>query len=167
MITIELKDAEVSAILNRLGAAMSDLTPVMQEIGEQLVFETEQRFAQGVSPGGAPWAPKSETTLEAYARRGDKIDFRPLFGPSGRLHSTIDYRAGSDFVEVGSGAVYAAVMQFGAGKGAFGVDAAGHPIPWGPIPARPFIGISEIDRANIIATVTVWIEGLAAGSDGA
>ncbi len=167
MITIELKDAEVSRMLARLAASMSDLTPVMQEIGEQLVFETGQRFNQGVSPEGAAWAPKAETTLEAYSRRGDKVDFRPLFGPSGRLHSTIDYRAGADFVEVGSGAIYAAVMQFGAAKGAFGADSAGHPIPWGTIPARPFIGLSEIDRGNIIATVNEWIERLAAGGDGA
>jgi len=73
MITIELKDAEVSAILNRLGAAMADLTPVMQEIGEQLVYETGQRFDQGVTPDGGAWAPKSETTIDAYARAGDCI----------------------------------------------------------------------------------------------
>jgi phage virion morphogenesis protein len=167
MITIELKDAEVSAILNRLGAAMADLTPVMQEIGEQLVYETGQRFDQGVTPDGGAWAPKSETTIDAYARRGDRVDFRPLFGPSGRLHSTIDYRAGADFVEVGSGAIYAAVMQFGAAKGAFGADASGRPIPWGAIPARPFIGLSETDRANIIATVNEWLARIATSGDGA
>jgi phage virion morphogenesis protein len=180
MITIELKDAEVSAILNRLGAVMSDLTPVMQEIGEQLVFETEQRFAQGVAPDGTAWAPKSETTKEVYARRGDSVSLKPLFGPSGRLHSTIDYRAGSDFVEVGSGAIYAAVMQFGAEQGQFGAHMGRtrpsekrpksqdyfFPIPWGTIPARPFLGLSEIDRANIIATVTEWLEGAAAGASG-
>lgn len=167
MITIELKDAEVARMLARLAASMSDLTPVMQEIGEQLVYETGQRFNQGVAPEGGAWAPKSEATIRAYQRRGDGVSFKPLFGPSGRLHSTIDYRAGSDFAEVGSGAIYAAVMQFGAGKGAFGSDSAGHSIPWGTIPARPFLGLSEIDRGNIIETVNAWLTGLAAGGDGA
>ena len=67
---------------------------------------------------------------------------------------------GPDFVEIGTNKIYAAVMQFGAAKGAFGTDAGGSSIPWGAIPARPFLGISDQDRTNIAATVDEWLEGI-------
>jgi len=157
MISIELNDAEVTRILSRVTASFADMKPLMGEIGERLIFETEQRFHQGLSPEGTPWAPKSEVTAEKYRRKGITVAFKPLFGESGKLHSTLDYHAGADFVEVGSGAIYAAVMQFGAEKGA---SREKPPIPWGPIPARPFIGISEVDRSNIANAVNDWLRSI-------
>ena len=52
-------------------------------------------------------------------------------------------------------------MQFGAAQGQFGAfigkDKLGrdhfHAIPWGDIPARPFLGLAEEDRTNILATI--------------
>ena len=48
-------------------------------------------------------------------------------------------------------------MQFGARYGAFGTISRGGSIPWGNIPARPFLGISDTDRSNIAATVEEWL----------
>jgi len=45
--------------------------------------------------------------------------------------------------------VYAAVHQFGAAQGAFGNTSRGSPIPWGDIPARPYLGLSDDDRQEI------------------
>ena len=39
--------------------------------------------------------------------------------------------------------------QFGAEKGAFGATSRGTPIPWGDIPARPFLGLSADDRDGV------------------
>ncbi len=161
MIRIELKEDEISTVLARLSRHLSDMSEMMNSIGEQMHRETKQRFKQGVSPDGAAWAPKSQTTIDAYTRRGQSVDFRPLFGPNQDgtpLRNSIFRQYGPDFVEIGSNKIYAAVMQFGAAKGAFGNNAAGRPIPWGRIPARPYLGISDIDRANIIATVNEWLE---------
>lgn len=165
MYRVELKEDEVSGVLGRLSRALTDMTPVMQEIGEMLVDSTKQRFKEGVAPDGSAWAPKSPATLAAYKRRGDRVDMRPLFGPSGRLSSEINYLAGPESLEVGSSLIYAAVQQFGAAQGAFGANTAGRPIPWGNIPARPFLGLSDHDRTNIVETVSEWLERVAAAGD--
>ena len=60
-------------------------------------------------------------------------------------------------------------MQFGATAGEFGAhigkDKLGrdhiHSIPWGNIPARPFIGLSDEDQTNIAAEIAEWLEGAA------
>lgn len=164
MITVELKEDEITAVLDRLSRSLTDMTPVMQDIGELLVESTKQRFGEGVAPDGTSWAPKSETTIEAYKRRGDRVDFRPLFGPSGRLSSEIFSKAGADSVEWGSSLIYAAVMQFGAAKGEFGRNARGGSIPWGTIPARPFLGLSDADRTMVMETISEWLDKAAAGT---
>ncbi len=164
MLQIELNDADVAAALSRVAAAMTDLTPIMHDIGDVLVESTTKRFATGTDPEGNPWAPKSPTTIEAYRARGDSVSFRPLIGPSRALSTTIHYSAGPDRVEVGSNRIQAAVMQGGAAKGAFGRTARGGSIPWGNIPARPFIGLSDEDRTNIVDIVEEWLERVGAAS---
>lgn len=171
MIRIELKEDTVTPRLDALARHFGDLTPVMQEIGEFLVASTKDRFQKGVSPDGAKWAPKSNTTKKAYERRKETVDARPLFGPSGMLSSQIGMLAGPTSVEVGSNRIYAAVMQFGAPQGAFGAaigkDKRGrdhfHSIPWGDIPARPFLGISDEDRTGILKIVEEWLMRAAGG----
>uniref|UniRef100_A4WS38 Phage virion morphogenesis protein n=1 Tax=Cereibacter sphaeroides (strain ATCC 17025 / ATH 2.4.3) TaxID=349102 RepID=A4WS38_CERS5 len=158
MIRVELKQDQVTVGLEALARQLDDLTPVMQEIGAFLVASTKERFQKGETPEGAKWAPKSPTTVAAYARRKVRLDPRPLFGETGMLSSQIAMFAGPASVEVGSNLVYAAVMQFGAGKGAFGADRAGHPIPWGTIPGRPFLGLSPADAQGIRDIVGEWLQ---------
>lgn len=164
MIKIEINDAAITAALAELAAKLTDMTPIMQDIGEGLTASTKDRFAKGVAPDGTAWAKNSPVTL---AR---KKDTRPLFGstPAGAaLHSQIFYEAGQDYVEVGSNKVYAAVQQFGAEKGAFGAfigkDKLGrdhfHSIPWGDIPARPFLGVSEDDETEILESIRGALSG--------
>lgn len=158
MVKVEIKEDEITGALARLSAFLSDLTPAMQDIGDILVDSTKQRFIRGVSPDGARWAPKSQTTLDRYgARTSNRIDVRPLFGPSGALSSQIFYEVTPDSVSWGSPMVYAATQQFGAAKGAFGRTSRNGPIPWGNIPARPFLGISPEDRANILDSLADWV----------
>lgn len=153
---------EITDALARLSASLSDLTPAFQEIGEILIDSTKSRFAQGIAPDGSRWAPKSQTTLESYRSKGNRIDVRPLFGPSGALSSQIFYNAGPESVEWGSPMIYAATQQFGAAKGAFGRTSIGGPIPWGNIPARPFLGLSPEDETNITEALAEWLERAAA-----
>jgi phage virion morphogenesis protein len=163
MIRVTLESTRTEAVLERVARSLADPRPVMQDIGEVLVASTKKRFTEGKSPDGLPWAAKSEATLSAYAARGLRADPRPLFGPSGVLSSTIFAEVGPDgsSVEVGSNRIYAAVMQFGAAKGAFGTTAGGSSIPWGNIPARPFLGLSEADETEIVATVEDWLQMVA------
>lgn len=154
MADVVITNDEITGALLRLSATLSDLTPVMQEIGEIMVDSTKQRFPQGIAPDGSRWAPKSQTTLNRYgARTSNRIDIRPLFGPSGALSSQIFYELTPDSVSWGSPMIYAATQQFGAAQGAFGRTSRNGPIPWGNIPARPFLGISADDQTNILDTI--------------
>ena len=158
MFTVEIKNDAVSAGLVQLAAQMGDMSPVMNQIGEYLVMSTKERFKKGTSPEGAKWAPKSPTTLARYgARKSNRVDIRPLFGPSGMLSTQIFHESTRDQTAVGSNLVYAAVMQFGAAKGQFGEMDNRSPIPWGNIPARPFLGISAEDETNILALIADFL----------
>ena len=171
MAEVVIQNDEITGALARLSAALSDLTPVMQEIGEILLDSTKQRFIQGVAPEGTRWARKSQTTLNRYgARSSNRIDVRPLFGPSGALSSQIFTEVTPDSVRWGSPMIYAATQQFGAAKGSFGpysgIDKNGKRFsgssPWGNIPARPFLGISAEDQVNILDAITDALTSAAA-----
>ena len=162
MITIELKDQDVDAALSGLQALLADLTPVMNEIGDFLVTSTKGRFKAGVDPDGNAWAPRSPATLANYKRRGINYGPKPLL-QSGDMGQQIFHAYDATSVQVGSNAIQAAVMQFGAAKGAFGANKAGRPIPWGNIPARPFLGLSESDKSGVIEIVGEWLERAAGG----
>jgi phage virion morphogenesis protein len=158
MIEIEVNDEAVVAQIERALNRTSDLTPLMQNIGEHLVATTKARFKEGRAPDGSKWAPKSQATLEAYGiRKSNSVDIRPLFGPTKLLSSQIFIEADSTGVSVGSNRIYSAVMQFGASKGEFGTASNGSPVPWGNIPARPYLGLSEQDRGWILETVEDWL----------
>ena len=167
MITVEIKDAGASEALARLQVHLSDLSPVMNEIGMFLVASTKQRFAETVDPTGGKWAALSPVTLRHYERTKQK--FGPVLHKTGDLRESIFHAYDASSVSVGTNLIYAAVQQFGAAQGAFGAaigkDKKGrdhfHHIPWGNIPARPFIGLSDSDRTNIQDTVTEWLARIA------
>ncbi len=152
MITLEIKEDQISAALAQVGAALASPLPVFQDFGEYLVDSTTKRFPTGRAPDGSVWAPKSPVTIAARGgRKTNRLDTRPLFGPSGALSSTISYEAFADRVEWGSPMVYAAMQQFGGSKSRF-------PHLWGNIPARPFLGVSNEDESALLDIAAEWIE---------
>lgn len=149
--TIIIENDEITAGLQRLSGALENMLPVMQELGEYFVDSTTQRFPTGRAPDGSIWAAKSPVTIAAQGgRRTNRLDTRPLFGPSGSLSSTINYEAFPDRIEWGSPMVYAAMQQFGGAKSAF-------PHLWGDIPARPFLGVSAEDEVNVLDIVADYL----------
>lgn len=163
MIRIEINDDTVTTALARLSAHLGDTTDLMNDIGRLLVASTKERIAAGKEPEGTAFAPRSQVTLARYAAQGMRFGL-PL-NVTGDLRQTIFHSYGPDQAEVGSNMIYAAVMQFGAAQGAFGTTSRGSPIPWGPILARPFLGVSEEDRTNILATIEEWLETAVTGGD--
>lgn len=137
--------------------ALSDATPMYEEIGEHMDKSTRKRFIAGVGPDGTAWAAKSQTTLDRYKRLGYGVLRKPLLGPGKRLSREIQRFVSKDGVVIGSSLIYAGVMQDGAAKGAFGTDARGRPLPWGRIPARPWLGIADADETAIIAITEEYV----------
>lgn len=163
MIRIDAKtpDAELQNIFNRLLSRMGNLTPVMSDVGEYLAETTKERFATSTAPDGAKWEPNTPVTVGqflgkysgSYTKKGaiskrgkDRAaGKKPLIGETKSLSTTIAHHAARTSASVISDEVYSAVQQAGAKKGQFGKTKRGAPIPWGDIPAREFIGMSDHD----------------------
>jgi phage gpG-like protein len=164
MITVEIKDDEITKGLGALSLIIGDLSPVMDQIGEFMVQSTRKRISSGVTPDGKKLAPKSATTIQNYLTGGYKkgATAGPLIRTGDLVDRSLHYESGSDFMEIASSAVYSAVMHFGAAKGSFGAysgtDKNGRAYsgvaPWGDIPARPFFGVSQEDRENIFTLIS-------------
>lgn len=158
-ITIELDTREVTDAISALVARMRDPRPLMQDIGEVMVQSTKNRFGAGIGPDGAAWEPNTALTLSR--KKGTK----PLIGESHRLGNEITYALDGDGagVSIGSNLIYAATQQFGADQGAFGRSKRGGPIPWGNIPARPFLGLADDDATAVLDIVQEHLESLITG----
>ena len=155
-ITIELSGEELvgeSAFL-QLEAAVADMSELMEDFGTHLARASKNRIRNtNLSPEGTPWP-----TSRRVERKGGKTLF-----DTHRLHNSITYEAGSDFVEVGSDVIYSAVHQLGAAAGAFGYwEGIGRrvPLPFGDIPARPYLGVSDDDRLVLGELATAYFDGL-------
>lgn len=152
MISVEINDAQIRTAFAALTLALTDLRQPMDEIGQQMVLSTKRRMTAGLSPDGTPFAPRSPVTLGRYAKEKKKVGPHPLW-QTRTMQKNIFHDPGSDQVSWGSNAIQSAVMHFGAAKGSLGPRS-----PWGDIPARPFLGLSEQDRTDIIEILAEWIQ---------
>lgn len=82
---------------------------------------------------------------------------RPLIGLGGDLSRQFDKKVEGNTLYIGSTMEYSAAQQFGMKRGYAGANKRGSPIPWGDIPARPFLGISDQDRVDILGTITDYL----------
>lgn len=150
MIKVEFKYQEIAEALGEVSRRLGDMTPIHEDIGDYVVRVTKDRFTKGIDPDGNAWTPKKQATIDRYKARGDGDRPDPLIGPSKRLSSEVAQYADAQGVEIGSALEYSAVMQNGAKQGAFGRDKRNHPLPWGDIPARVWLGLSDEDETAII-----------------
>jgi phage gpG-like protein len=171
-ITIDIADTEAREAIGHMLGLLQNPTPALDDIGEYLIVATKGRFATGTAPSGEKWKPNTALTLSR------KKDTRPLHGESGRLGQEILKFVDQAEVEIGSNLIYAGVQQFGAKMGEFGRysqlsrrdryeegdwrrkagTVKGFPIPWGDIPARPFIGLSADDAKNLLDIIQEHLE---------
>lgn len=172
---IKVSDQAVMAALNHLVGAVENPKPYLQTVGEDIVTRIKERFSSASGPDGQPWAANSPVTLARYiqskGRSGKKnsqllaASKKPLHGETGMLEKQFHVSADSNSVTVGNSMEYATTQQFGALQGAFGRDKRNHPIPWGNIPARPFMPITATgelypqDRDLILEGLARYIQG--------
>jgi phage virion morphogenesis protein len=157
--TLEIDIQPVEFMLNELIKKMQDVTPVMSEIGEIIVTQTQDAFDDSKAPDGSAWKP---------SLRGGQTLVN-----TARLRRSINYQTGKNSVEVGTNVVYAAIHQFGGktkahvirpkkGKALMWPGAA-HPVksvnhPGSDIPARPFLPDEHsLDFDEISDTLTRYL----------
>lgn len=158
---------ELNRELQEMSARLTNLAPFWQDVGELLLVSTKRRFVTQTAPDGSKWAANKPITIERWLMReglegkaAERATARKrILRQSGALENSIGYRAGSDGTELTSGLKYAGVMNWGAPQGIFGRSRRNKPIPWGTIPARPYIGISDKDRQGIAETLDEHLTG--------
>ncbi|NDW04070.1 phage virion morphogenesis protein [Jiella pacifica] len=177
-IRIVVDDAVVMEALLRL--EQRDRSNAINAIGAYLVTATQQRFEREQGPDGRPWQRLSPRTANARigkTRRG----YDHILRVKNRLYSSVKYQADAASLAVGTNVDYAAIQQLGGtikkparrqtiyqrynpktgdldqrfvkrsrSNFARHVDVAAHSIT---IPARPYLGISDEDRAEILEIV--------------
>lgn len=167
--TVEFDDHVVSARLAELVNRLTDTGPFLDAVGLHLVEQAGENFRGQHDPDGTPWAPLRPSTIKAREKAGQVplTILRRNSKTGSSLAGSINHElTGNDGVRIGSPVIYAAIHQFGAAQGQFGAsmgkDKLGrdhfHHLPWGDIPARPFLGVGQDDEAEILHLAEIWLE---------
>lgn len=155
--TLEIDDggseARLAELINRLDRPIAFYKTVGAYLTDVAI---PRNFDNDSAPDGTPWAQLSPVTIARREKKGQTPI--QILRATGKMRSEIVSQASDEELRVGSPAPQAAVMQFGAAAGAFGTDAGGSPIPWGTIPARPFLGLSAEDEAEILLIASDWLD---------
>ncbi len=132
-----------------------DLRPLLDALGAEGESQTRRRISkEKTAPDGTPW----KTLDEDYARRKREGIMRGgvrvassggILEFEGEMLDSINYQVtGDDTVEWGSNLEYAAIHQFGGAE--VGMN----------IPARPFLGLSVEDEADMDDIITDWAQDM-------
>ncbi|MGH8271894.1 MAG: phage virion morphogenesis protein [Gammaproteobacteria bacterium] len=146
-ISIEVEETGVISALDELMRRATDPEPALRSIGEEVMIQTKNRIEEGgPAPSGIPWEPLRPVTVARKTKNKDRV-----LVYLGHLLGDIHYQADAHSVQIGTGAKYGAAMQFGMVKGYAGTNKRGSPIPWGDIPPRPYLGLSDSDAEAVTA----------------
>jgi phage virion morphogenesis protein len=150
---LELDLGDAFADLTRIENGLSDAKPLFTEIGSALEGTTRERFSTKRAPDGTPWLDISPSWRQYKKAKGFAEGILTMRGD---LLSSIAFEAGADYVEIVAGPQeYAAIHRFG-GTEEMPAGAAA-------IPARPYLGLSQEDEAEIREATDDWLRGLIGG----
>ncbi len=157
-IRIDHDSAQIQAKLRKLIALGSDLSGIMQDIATLGEASTRERFNTEIGPDGKRW----KRSIRAQINGGKTLT------QDGHLGDSIGKSSGHDFAKWGVNRVYAAIHQFGGtikpkrAKTLRFKLANGEFISTKSVtmPARPYLGISAGDEADIMDLVQARIQGV-------
>ncbi|MDR1661175.1 MAG: phage virion morphogenesis protein [Azoarcus sp.] len=157
---IDILDAELKRALKRLGERVSPsgMRVALAEIGSDLAESTRRRFTSSTGADGSRWAGLAKSTmmsrlyaLGAFSKKTGRLtkkgaaaaaSMKPLV-ETGELSRFIRYQV----VDGGASVVIGTNRTF---DDEAGVGAEVHQFGTRTIPARPFLGIDEQDKATIL-----------------
>ena len=156
----QIDDAQLRAGLHSLIALGRDAGPIMADIAAIGESSTRMRFRTETGPDGQKWKP----SLRARITGGRTLT------KDGHLSGSISGRHGRDFAEWGVNRIYAAIHQFGGeirakgGSLRFRLANGGFAtVQKVTMPARPFLGISDDDRDDILDVIQARIQARTQG----
>lgn len=128
-------------ILDSMSKRLNDMQGYWEDIGQYMVKQTvKERFDKEQSPEGKKWEKLSASRIKQRLRRHKSSGSIRILQDTGRLRR-VNYKASRDNVKVGSNLEYAATHQYGRGK----------------IPARPFLGINDKERQEIVRRASRYV----------
>lgn len=145
---VTIQDDELKALCSRLnGMALkpAERKALLASIGEEIITQTKDRFAEKKTPDGDDWADIAESTKNYYQKKiGSRNPGNGILWRQGNLMDSLTQEASSWSVVVGATKVYAAVHQYG----------------WKEknIIARPYIGLSAENKVEIIEIINAFLE---------
>lgn len=170
MLELKIEDRGFLRTLNNIAALGVNAGPLMGALAEDMHQAVMDNFD---AQGRPAWLGLKPGTIAARTKRGHWPG--KILTESGRLRASIQADSGMTWSRVGTNEPYARIHQLG-GKTrphvikprnkkalAFGgrvVKSVNH--PGSDIPARPFLLLTEGDRAGMLRTVSVFLRKLAA-----
>lgn len=143
-VSITIDDGQVQGLFKRLVHAAGDTDQALRDIGEYELRATRERAAREESPDGTPWV---KLAPRYAARKAKKRGGAPILKfDNHMLGDRLNYQVGDNWVEIGSNVPYGALHQFGGKPGMAAGPAA--------VPARPWLGLSDQDTAEIKQILT-------------
>lgn len=153
-IEIEIDDREILGVLQEMINRGQDLGPAMRDITTVMEGSVRDAFDDEIDPDtGKKWDPLSARSTIPSREQGGHWP-GSILQVHGQLAASISPDYGSDYAAVGTNLPYGRTHQFGASRGEFGATRYGVPIPWGDVPARPFLGIGPEGREEILEILT-------------
>jgi phage virion morphogenesis protein len=168
----EIDASELKKKMDEIAGRITSKTKLLKLAGTIVSESVRTNFAQAGRP--EKWKPSRRGTDQAVPGKT-----AGTLRNTNRLMNSITSKVQGDEVLVGTNVVYAAVHHFGAAKGSFGevlaqvkahqrtsragkkYNVSGHgrkmKLPWGDIPARPFLLVQDEDILEIEALSARWI----------
>ncbi|PHJ75126.1 hypothetical protein VF10_00210 [Nostoc linckia z13] len=115
-----------------------NLRPALQEIGEYMLYSTDQHFVTETDPQGIPWKPLTPFTLREKRAKGRILK---ILQSTGLMRSRINYQVSDNQCVVGVNDEKAKKHQLG-----IGVD------------KREFLGVSTDDKQEIVSILDDYIQ---------
>lgn len=151
-LSLTFEEHGIAGGLANIAAMGRNPEPVLEKVGLYGENSTRERFDTNVGPDGVPWKKSLHSVITGQPT---------LVGETLQLRDEIHYSVEDGGVEWGSSLEYAAIHQFGgviqakSGKGLSFMLASGDHVVVQSVtmPARPYLGLSAEDDAEILSIV--------------
>ena len=124
---------QVLELLQQLYDKTNDLSPVLIDIGEELLSSHKERWKEERAPDGTPWLPLAPETIKAKG-------FDLILREHDYLRDMLNYQVDPLALYFGTPMAYGEYHQFGFG-----------------VPERPWLGATDDDKKMILDIVAEYL----------